>query len=398
MAIGAGNRMRTYLHYVKEHPDQVQLVAVVEPDTLRRQRTAQQFQLPATACFSDCDTFFAADIAAEAVIICTPEQVHYHPCMQAICHGYNVLLEKPIAQTLQQCHDISAAAQRHGAVVGICHVLRYFPAYLKLRDLIHAGTLGQLIAIHHREGVGIDRATHSYVRGTMNREHESNPMLLAKCCHDIDLCYWLAGVRCRRVASYGARSWFRSEHAPSGAAERCIHCSVEPTCPFSAVDLYQRRKQWISNFDIPDGQTIDDVVEQELHHGRYGRCVYRCDNDVVDHQDLIMEMENEVTVSLAMDIFTADDTRTTHVLLSHGEIHCNEQQVEVIPFGRQPREVFDYSDIMRQPFHGNADLRLFGDFIATLRGDSATALPLIADGIESHRICFEAERCRQRKG
>lgn len=386
--------MRTYLHYVEHHPEEVVLAAVVEPDDFRRDSVARQFGLSDAVCFRTYEDFFAADVEADAVVVCTPENAHYEPCMAAISKGYHILLEKPIAQTMEQCCEIAEAARRKGVLVSLCHVLRYFPAYLKIKQIIDSGDLGQIISISHTEGVGIDRNTHSYVRGQMNRERESNPMLLAKCCHDIDFLYWITGARCKKVCSFGSLRWFRKENAPEGSAPRCIDCKVEHTCPFSAVDLYWNRHEWIRNFDVPEGKTIDDVIQDELHHGPFGRCVYHCDNDVVDHQCLIMELENEVTISMTMDIFTESDVRTTHIKLTEGEIRCDESHVSVRHFRSRRRDDYDFTELMSRPYHGGADLKIMEDFVHALQGSKDHLPTLIDEAIESHRVCFDAERSR----
>ena len=169
-------------------------------------------------------------------------------------------------------------------LVGICHVLRYHPYFAKIREIVDSGELGQIISVNHVAAVGIDRTTHSYVRGPWRREETSNPMLLAKCCHDVDFLLWITRSPCRKLSSFGSLRWFRAANAPQTSAERCIDCPVEHDCPYSAVDLYCTRRDWISNFDVPQGRTLDEVLLEELRHGPYGRCIYRCDNDVVDHQ------------------------------------------------------------------------------------------------------------------
>ena len=275
VAIGAGNRMRTYMHYVEANPGRVRLVAVVEPDEVRRKALAARFGLPPERQFDSYETFFRNPVEADAVFICTPEREHYAPCIAALKHGYHVLLEKPIAQTYEQCRHIAEMAKETGRLVCICHVLRYHPCFRKIKELVDSGQSGKIITVTHIEDVGIERATHSYVRGSMNTEAGNNPMLLAKCCHDIDFLAWLSGQECSRLSSFGSLRWFRAENAPAGAADRCVDCAVERECPYSALDLYGRRRQWIANFDIAEGETLDDAIRRELAQGPFGRCVYR---------------------------------------------------------------------------------------------------------------------------
>ena len=227
------------------------------------------------------------------------------------------------------------------------------------------------------------------------REEITNPMLISKCCHDIDFLLWLTGAHCRSLSSFGSLRWFRAENAPAGAGRRCLDCAIESACPFSARDLYYVRRDWVANFDVPEGKTLDETILEELRTGIYGRCVYHCDNDVVDHQLLAMEMEGEVTVSLSMEMFTADDFRKTHVRLTGGEIDGDERTLRVRRFCGGEERTYDFSDIVGQPFHAGADLHLIGDFIRALRDPGYPFLTTIEDSIESHRICYDAERSRR---
>ena len=395
VAIGAGNRTNKYLEYVRRNPDKARLIGVVELNDLRRQKVAVEFGLDASCCYTDYRDFFRSPLKADAVMICTPENKHFEPAMLAIETGYHVLLEKPIAQTLEECMAIGEAARRKNVIVSVCHVLRYHPYFIKLKELACSGELGNIISINHCTSVGVDRATHSFVRGLWSREADTNPMLISKCCHDIDFLLWLTKTRCRKITSFGSLRWFRSKNAPEGSAERCVDCKVEAQCPFSAVDLYRVRRDWISNFDIPQGKTIDQVIEDELREGKYGRCIYHCDNDVVDHQIVSMEMDSEVTINFSMDLFTLKDHRKTHICLTEGEIDGNETLLRVRRFRGGAETVYDFSNLSHQPFHAGADLDIVADFIDAIHSEEKYLRTSIDLSVESHRICFEAERSRK---
>ena len=395
VAIGAGNRTNKYLEYVRKNPDKARLIGVVELNDLRRQKVADEFGLDASCCYTDYRDFFRSPLEADAVMICTPENMHFEPAMLAIETGYHVLLEKPIAQTLEECVAIGEAARRKNVIVSVCHVLRYHPYFIKLKELACSGELGNIISINHCTSVGVDRATHSFVRGLWSREADTNPMLISKCCHDIDFLLWLTKTRCRKITSFGSLRWFRSKNAPEGSAERCVDCKVEAQCPFSAVDLYRVRRDWISNFDIPQGKTIDQVIEDELREGKYGRCIYHCDNDVVDHQIVSMEMDSEVTINFSMDLFTLKDHRKTHICLTEGEIDGNETLLRVRRFRGGAETVYDFSNLSHQPFHAGADLDIVADFIDAIHSEEKYLRTSIDLSVESHRICFEADRSRK---
>lgn len=392
-AIGAGNRMRTYMHYVAQNPDKVRLVAIAEPDAARREAMRRDFGLDGDAVFEGYDSLFASGIRFDAVFIATPGNEHYRPAMMALEHGCHVLLEKPIAQNYEECLAVAELAKKNGLTVSVCHVMRHHPMFLKIKELIDSGNYGRIITVSHTEEVGIDRATHSYVRGTLNNERTSNPMLLDKSCHDVDFLLWITGAHCRRISSFGSRLWFRGENAPSGSADRCIVCPLEGRCPYSAVDLYRRRKEWTRNFIPGPGQTVDDIVELQLREGRFGRCVYRCDNDVVDNQVVTMQMTDGMIVTLTMNVFTQRDCRTIEIGMTEGQITCNGMTVNARNFRTRRTETYDFSPLARVGFHGGADLALVEEFIDAVRTGSKPVTS-IEGALEAHRIIFEAERSR----
>lgn len=392
--IGAGNRARKYLEYIIATPSRARVVGVVEPNALRRNAMADHCNLPAEARYDSVESFFNAGKIADGVIIATPDVYHYEHSMRAISLGYHVLLEKPIAQTDAEAVEIAGAAARAGVVCNVCYVLHFHPYFVKLRELARSGRLGRIVSVSHRSPVGIDRSTHVYVRGAWGRKETSGPLLTSKCCHDIDYILWLTGSRCRRVSSYGSLGWFTRENAPEGSASRCIDCAVEATCPYSAVDLYRNRREWINNFDVPEGTTMSQAIERELSSGPYGQCVYRCDNDVVDRQVVAMEMESGVTVDFAMDLFTPDCRRTTRIIMTNGEIIGDERSITVNKLRPRESEYYDFSDLMGAPFHAGADLMTVGNFIDAINGLPDDSNTDIVSVLESQRVCDAIEESR----
>lgn len=398
VALGAGNRMNAYAEYALLHPGEMSIVAVVEPNRVRREHLADRCGVPAERCFAEWEDFLSREKMADAVFICTPDHLHYYPTMRALEKGYDVLLEKPIAQSFGECKAIVESAREKGRIVGVCHVLRYHPYFMKLREIVAGGALGELISVNHIEAVGIERMTHAFVRGLWRKESETNPMILSKACHDLDLLVWLTGKQCLRVSSYGSLKWFKESNAPAGSTPRCTDgCAVERDCPYSALDLYFRRKRWLRHFDMPENVDADEVILDELRSGPYGRCVYRCDNDVVDHQVVSMLMEDDVTVSFSMDAFTKESARKTHCMFSLGEVFGDEKTLTVRYFqADKPDEVFDFSFIAGEcNFHGGADLNIVRDFVEAVRlGNGEALLTNIESSLESHRIAFEIEQQR----
>ena len=204
-------------------------------------------------------------------------------------------------------------------------------------------------------------------------------------------------LHCRSIVSFGALGWFCSENAPKGSATRCIDCSLENSCPFSAYDLYYVRRDWIANFDMREGETQTEAILRELRTGIYGRCVYRCDNDVVDRQVVAMEMEDLSTITLTMDFFTMNDFRNTYIRMTGGEIDGNERSLCVRYFRTGNEQVFDFTENQLLPFHAGADLHLIDDFLQAVRDPTHKLRSSIDDALDSHRVCYAAEQSRLTK-
>ena len=391
--IGAGDRTRKYLDYIRLIPHRVRVAAIAEPNEQRLRQLASEFSLSPAVCFMDWEELLDAHLCIDAAIIATPDHLHFAPAIGALRRNWHLLLEKPVAQSWEACSQIQQLARKLNRIVGVCHVMRYYPAYKALKERVESGALGTLISINHREPIGIDRMTHAFVRGIWNKVSASNPLILSKTCHDRDLICWLANARCAKVASFGSLRWFRKENAPAGSALRCLDCSIEKECRFSAVDLYLRRREWLRHFDVTD----EDSLRDTLAHSPYGRCVYHCDNDVVDHQNLIMEFRNGIRATLTLDAFTTDKERTTHVMGTEGEVKCTETGFVHIDFKTGQEEVmtFSTSDDCGS-YHYGSDHFLLEDFISAIEQNH----PMVADlagCLESHRIAFWAEENRNKE-
>jgi predicted dehydrogenase len=296
--VGAGHRARdAYGPFAEQHPDQARIVAVAEPNPLRRRQMAERFDIADDMCFESWQELMTRPQLAPALLNLTQDQMHVESTIAALERGYHVLLEKPMAQTPADCVRLVQASERTGRILQIAHELRFTPFFVKLREIVQSGRLGQIVAVEHRENIAYWHMAHSYVRGNWRSRASSSPLILAKCCHDMDILFWMFGP-VRRLSSAGVLMHFRPENAPPGAPLRCTDgCPVEGECPFFAPRLYAG----------PDGAWPRSVVSEidsvkarmdALRTGPYGRCVYHCDNDVVDQQSVVMELESGVSISL----------------------------------------------------------------------------------------------------
>lgn len=398
--IGAGNRgADVYAEYAARFPGAARITAVAEPDHIRRERTADRHGIPPERRFASWEELLARERLADAIIIATPDAHHVGPARAALELGYDILLEKPIAPDLAGVLALADAARSAPGRITVAHVLRYSHFFATLKRILDEGRVGELITVQHTENIGYWHFAHSYVRGNWRREADASPMILAKACHDLDLLRWLVGRPCRRVASHGGLSHFRRENAPPGSTDRCTGgCTVERTCPYSAIRLYleafEARPGWPNSVLAPDPNPT--TVLAALEAGPYGRCVFRCDNDVADHQTVSLEFDGGVTATLNVSAFTKEMTRTTHLMGSHGEIHGHMERGELVVNDFRHGTTETVRVPVAGPGHAEADQGLIRDFVTRLHGGAGGPARTSLDvSIESHLMAFAAERARR---
>jgi predicted dehydrogenase len=443
LLFGAGARgAEAYGPYALTHPDQIKFVAVAEPDQWRRKRFADAHGIPADARFESWRDALEQDQIANVVINCTQDQLHMESGIAAIEAGYDMLLEKPIANTLSDSIKIVQAAEEHERYLQICHVLRHTEFFKKLREILRAERLGQIITISHRENVSAWHMAHSYVRGNWRREDQSSPMILAKCCHDLDLLVWLTGRFPTRLSSHGSLIHFRPENAPQGAPERCTDgCPIEQTCPFYAPAIYVQLmpfKQAVSRTSNPlyrfmgnlslkspnltetlakmipqarelteysgwprsvicDNPGDKDALLTALQKGSYGRCVYHCDNDVVDHQVVAIEFEGGITATLTMHGHSHEEGRTLRIDGSKASLLAkfsfSRSYIEIHNHRSRDVERIDFLSNVENVGHGGGDFGIMEDFVQAMNKGKEPTIRA-RESLESHLMAFAAEDSR----
>ncbi len=399
--IGAGNRGTGYTDIMEKMPDQYQVVAVAEPIDSRREYIREKHNVPENMCFTTWEPMLALGKIADVALICTMDQGHFAPAMEAIKQKYDILLEKPASPDPKECLQLANAAKEAGVKVIVCHVLRYTAIFNTIKDLINEGRIGDIVAINHEECVGNVHQSHSFVRGNWGNEGRASCMLLQKSCHDIDILQWLIGKRCKKVQSFGSLRHFRAENAPEGSPERCIDgCPVADTCPYNAVKLYldDKKNDWFRSTCAREANPTDEMVEKALRTTQYGKCVYKCDNDVVDHQVVNMLFEDDITVSFTMAAFNKGG-RFLHIMGTKGELRAAMNQ-------ETPITVYDFETKQTQTIpvvakdgitggHGGGDegivRSLYGYLNGTYTGNSVSDIGISA---ENHLIVFAAEKSR----
>lgn len=392
VVLGAGSRGEIYGSYALTYPEELKIVAVAEPKADRREKFAKDHGIPEENCFASWEDLLARPKMADAAFVCTLDDAHLAPALQALEKGYHILLEKPMSNKEAECIAIEQAAAKAGKTLAVCHVLRYTPFYQTIKGLIDKGAIGEVTALSQIENVAYWHQAHSFVRGNWRNSRETSPMILQKSCHDMDILLWLAGKNCKKVSSFGSLRHFTPENAPENAPQRCLDgCPHAETCLYYAPKLYLTGKtDW--PVDVLTTDLTPAGITKALREGPYGRCVYHCDNDVVDRQVVNLELEDGVVCSFVMSAFTANSTRQLKILGTKGHIQADmsKREIWLWPFGGSAYQV-----PMEEATsgHGGGDFGLVRDFLHVLRegGESRSSA---RQSLQSHLICFAAEKSR----
>jgi predicted dehydrogenase len=396
---GMGYRGRVYAQWALEHPNDLQIVAFAEPDEKVRATWAEKLDLPAEAAVADWRDLLNLE-GAEIALITLPDRLHFEAAMATLSKGYHLLLEKPMGATWEECVQIHAAVNQTQRLVWLGHILRFTPYYRKIAELCHSGELGEIVSISHLEPVGYRKAAHTFCRGPFGDTRQTTPMILQKCSHDFDLFAWWIGRPCQYVQSFGSCAHFNRAHAPQGSATRCLDCpaAIEATCPYSAIKLLRDASDL--RYALPDSS--QNGIEKALR-GPYGRCIYQCQNDAVDHQVVNLLFENGVTVQHTMESYTWGRDRMTRIFLTHGEIIGDARHLTIHRFDTRTTTFWDAALEDGNAQHessywlGNDGImRSFIDALRTLPPDQyANAFH---KSIQSHLMAFAAEYSRLHGG
>jgi len=424
--IGAGHRALTYASYAQHHPDELQIVGVADPIAQRRQLVADLYDLPVERCFASAEELAAQPKLADFAINGTMDHQHVVTSLPLLAAGYDLLLEKPFATNEAEMWALVEAAQRHNRKVAICHVLRFAPFYRAIRQQVLDGVIGEVLNIQAVEHVSYHHMAVGFVRGKWNSKRKCfSPMLMAKCCHDLDLIAWMkSGVPPVRVASFGSNYQFRPERAPADAGTRClVDCPIETDCLYSArkhyIDhpnrwafyVWDALQQEVKPANLPAKHytelTLEEKIEWLKSDNPYGRCVWKCDNDVVDHQSVAIEFADGATATLNMIGGAAKPSRSIHIIGTRGEIQGNLEDSRFVIRHIDPRPGHEYAEEvvdlsiggdMTGAFggHGGGDLRLMADFVRLVRGEQPSiSTTTLADSINGHLIGFCADRAME---
>lgn len=393
--LGHGGRGSTYAGFALQIPHEWKVVGVAEPIGYRREACVKAHAVPPGNVFTTWEHVFERPKLADVAVITTQDAMHLGPALAALDRGYDLLLEKPIAQSWEECRRIYRKVQSMGAIVAVGHVLRYAPYYVQLRHVIASGLIGDVVSVQHLEPIGDVHMSHSYVRGPWRRKDESTPMIVSKSCHDLDVLRWWIDRPCTRLSAFGGLARFRASQAPAGAPAYCLDgCPAAATCHYEAARVYVRERLFSAHHVVTPDRSPDGILAA-LRRGPFGRCVYRCDNDAPDHMVTNLEFEGGVTAAFSIEGCVSYQGRRSRVLGTKGDVVGDERRMEVTLFegGRATWDVTQAADDLGG--HGGGDVRLVRDLVQAVSQRRQDLIPTtLQASMESHLMGFLAEVSR----
>lgn len=385
-----------FAEWIRSNVGPGSVVAVAEPNDERRAVIADLHGIPPSRQFCTWRELLDQPRLASVLLNTTMDRDHREVAVLAMNAGYHMLLEKPMATSLSDCVEIDRVRRETGRIVSVCHSLRYHAVYDEVRRIVRSGVIGDIVSLDQLEAVEIVHQSHSFVRGNWGNEGRSTFMLLAKCCHDIDILVDIVDRDCLRVGSFGSLYYFREENQPPGAPERCVDgCPVEETCPYSALKLYVGDGPWVHQAGLSGLSPTD--AKLRLQTSPYGRCVFKADNDVVDHQVVSMEFDGGVTATFTMTAFTPWGGRYLRIHGTKGYLEAKVDQRTIDLYEFWANNKHSHIEVAeRSGVHGGGDASLLDGLIAAVNtGDTRSVRTSTSESLRSHAVVFAAEMSRR---
>lgn len=419
--VGAGHRSFVYSELAKTNPEMLKIVGVADPNPIRRKKAMDYFGFKEDMCFENAEELAKKGKLADTVINGTMDEQHLETAVPLLDAGYDMLLEKPFAPNEEEMRQIVNCAKKNNSKVMICHVLRYTPFYYAIKERIVNGEIGDIINIQTTEHVSYHHLSTSYIRGKWaNSDKCHTSMLLAKCCHDLDIIMWMMSeTKPKQISSFGGKFQFKPENAPKEAGTICMKdCPLVNTCVYSTKRLYiDHPDRWAFYvWDALEGKkniSIEDKIALMKSDSPYARCIYKCDNNVVDHQSVLINFESGATGTHNMVGGSAEPRREIHIIGTKGEIFGNfeESKFTVLKIDPSPDAHNEECDVEEVDLrvtgdmvgayggHGGGDERLAADFVKFIRGEKPSlACTSIFDSVAGHLSVYLADKSRENGG
>ncbi len=374
--VGTGQRASAFVKGFRKLPG-VELKALCDVDRGRLEAYAEQRDCRDVRLFTDLAGMLAGDLV-DAVVVTVPDYLHRQVALECFAAGKHLMLEKPMALTVDDCKDIIRAKLRSGRVLQVGFVLRCTPFYRKVKELVDSGVLGQIMGISAAEYLSTAHSA-SYMRRWHRKSANSGSFMLTKCSHDLDLLNWIAGSQAWRVASFGANNFFLPAKRPASHCSKC----AEPDCRF--------------RFNPDKGSFVFMTPADRANPaGRdFDLCVYNDDKDLVDNQVAIIEYANGVRADFSLQLFRAKGART--IAISGSEAYLTgcleDNRITVLHARTGQSEVHEIAAAASG--HAGGDEHFIREFVEAVRDGAEPPTDLRA-GLASTVVGVAIETARTR--
>ena len=373
--IGLGARGESFARQLYEGTERAELFGLCDISEDRIRKFCDHCEIRDAATWSDPEEFFAQE-ELEGVIVATPDFTHLEVVQQAAAAGKHVFVEKPMEVTLERCHALMRAVRDSGVQASMGFNMRASPHFMKLKEVVASGVLGQIVHIDGLEFLAYAHGA-AFMRRFHRRRARSGGLINTKSSHDMDLMQWLIGHehRLKRVAAFGGTNVFKPEKAPAKYCHECPR-GVWRDC------AYRDR----AGFVFPVGG------EEPIHHedaATYGEdlCVYNDDKDICDNMTVILEWDSGIRGSFNLQMFGAKGCRHTRIWGEKGYLDSQPTiRVTEAPHGDE----IEFRPKARAGGHGGADPHMIGRFVDLLEGNGPGDSGLEA-GLAASIMALKAE-------
>jgi len=352
--------------YFGNHPD-CELVGLcdIRMDNLNEARNMLGEGIPITTSLEE----FLQLPGLDAVIICSNDHAHTEHTLAAIAAGKHVYLEKPMAQTIEDCDRMIEAAAALGRVFMIGLELRYSSLMEDMKRIIASGEIGEIKigTVTDNVSVGGDY----YYHGPRRRKDYVKSLILEKGTHSLDLTNWLIDASPIKAYCSGGLDVFGGT-APED--KRCRDCEEAVDCPYY----------------------VDNELGLEMDYGNVrlkdDLCVYSEACDTPDNSLVLIDYDSGARISYLECHFTPEYTREYMFIGTKGKIvgfYNNEQDFKITVTKRHQEGEHIYYPERRQGSHGGGDTNIVNSFVALIQR-GLPAMPGIRGARDSAAIAIAA--------
>jgi len=329
--------------YFSKHPDcQVVGLCDVRSESLAFALN-ELGDIPATTSIDE----FLQYPGLDAVVICSNEHAHAENAIAAFAAGKHVYLEKPMAQTIEDCDRIIEAAEKSGCVFMVGLELRYSSLMVDMKRIIASGEIGEIKIGTVTDNISV--GGHYYYHGARRRKDYVKSLILEKGTHSLDVANWLLEASPVKVYCSSGLDVFGG-NAPSD--KRCRDCEEAATCEYY--------------LDAESGYTMD-YGDAKL---RSDLCVYSEECDTHDNSLVLIDYDNGARISYLECHFTPEYTREFMFIGTKGKLwgfYNNEQDFQIKVSKRHTGEERVYYPEKREGSHGGGDLGIVNEFTDLVR-------------------------------